>query len=385
MTDKIAYTGAEIFDGETRAAHAALLVDGRAIAGVAPEADIPPGYETRRLKGGLLAPGFVDIQVNGGGGVLFNDAPDVHSIRTICATHARFGTTALLVTLISDTPEATARAIEAGIEAARAGVPGFLGLHLEGPHLSIAKRGAHDAAMIRPMTDEDVSRLIKARKALPYLVVTVAAETVEPRRIEALVKAGIKVSIGHSNATFEQARAAFKAGATLATHLFNAMSPLGHREPGVVGAVLATGPVSSGIIADGFHVDREVIRIALRAKQGPGRIFLVTDSMSTIGTDVKTITLHGHTIYREGGRLVLKDGTLAGADLDMNTAVRFMAGPAGAGLDEALRMASLYPARALGADSTLGSLKPGMRAHFVHLDNGGHVKAMWTDGQPQLL
>ena len=381
MTDTFALTGAEIFDGRRRQTNAALLVKDGRIAGIAASGDIPPGCKTVRLKGGLLAPGFVDLQVNGGGGVLFNDTPTPEVIRAICAAHAQYGTTGLLVTLISDTPQVTARAIAAGIEAARAGVPGFLGLHLEGPHISKAKRGAHEAAMIRPMTDADMRQLIEAREKLPSLLVTVAAETVTPERIRALVKAGIKVSIGHSSATFEQAAAAFAAGASLATHLFNAMSPLHHREPGLPGAALAHGAVHAGIIADGFHVHRDVINIALRAKAGPGRIFLVTDAMSTIGTDMKTLTLHGRTIYRKDGRLVLEDGTLAGADLDMITAVRFMAESAGAGWDEALRMAALYPARALGAEHELGRLLPGMRASIVHLDDAGRISGVWTDGE----
>ena len=274
----------------------------------------------------------------------------------------------------------TARVVAAGIAAGEAGVPGFLGLHLEGPHLSIARKGAHDPALIRPMDEEDLAALIAARRRLPNLLTTVAAETVTPPQIAQLAAAGIVVSIGHSDAGFEAVVAAAGAGASLGTHLFNAMSQIGNREPGVVGAVLSDGRLFAGLIADGIHVHPEMIGIALRAKRGPGRIFLVTDAMSMTGTDLKTITLNGRTIHRAGGALRLDDGTLAGADLTMIDAIRFMRDRVGLSLEEALRMATVYPAAALGVGGRHGRLGTGAAANFVHLSAELTVRKTWIGG-----
>ncbi|MBU1306933.1 MAG: N-acetylglucosamine-6-phosphate deacetylase, partial [Alphaproteobacteria bacterium] len=320
------------------------------------------------------------LQVNGGGGVLFNNDPSVAGIATICAAHAQFGTTALLPTLITDTVPVNVAAIAAGKAAAEQRVPGFLGLHLEGPHLSLARKGTHDPALIRPMDADDCARLIEARAELPNLLVTVAAETVDPALIAALHAAGIVVSIGHSDASFAAASAAFDAGASMATHLFNAMSQLGNREPGVVGAVLAAPQVYAGLIADGIHVHPAAITAALRAKAAGEHIFLVTDAMSQTGTALTTLTLNGRTITRADGALRLSDGTLAGADLDMIDAVRFMHARIGLPLEEALRMAALYPARAMGIEETHGHLAPGALANFVHLGETLDVQATWING-----
>jgi N-acetylglucosamine-6-phosphate deacetylase len=313
--------------------------------------------------------------------VLFNAEPTVEGIRAICEAHARFGTTALLATLITDTPGVMARAIHAGVEAHARQVPGFLGLHLEGPHLSLARRGAHHPDLIRPMTDGDTDILRAARSALPNLMVTLAPEAVDDAQIGALAEAGVCVSLGHSDTSAERAKRAFAAGARCVTHLFNAMSGLSHREPGLVGALLDTGDASAGLIADGHHVAPEVIRIALRAKTGPGRIFLVTDAMSTIGTDLAEFELNGRRIIRRNGKLTLADGTLAGADLDMNAAVRFIARNTPLPREEALRMASLYPAQCLGIEGARGCLAPGAAADIVHLDDDLRVRTAWIGGR----
>ena len=381
MSDLSAIVGPRIFDGEDWHDDAALLIEFGLVSAVVRAADVPAHALTTRLDGGLIAPGFVDLQVNGGGGVLLNNAPTLASIRTICAAHAQFGTTALLPTLITDTVAVNAAAIAAGEAALAQGVPGFIGLHLEGPHLSVARKGTHDPALIRPMDDADLARLVAARAALPNVLVTVAAETVTPRQIAALVDAGIIVSLGHSDAGYEEASAAFAAGASMATHLFNAMSQLGNREPGVVGAALFNGHVHAGLIADGIHVHPAAIQLALRAKVGPGHVFLVTDAMSQTGTDLTSLTLNGREITRADGALRLSDGTLAGADLDMIDAVAFMHKEIGLPLDEALRMASLYPAQAMGIGEDYGQLRPGAVASFVHLSKDLAVRSTWIAGQ----
>jgi N-acetylglucosamine-6-phosphate deacetylase len=247
--------------------------------------------------------------------------------------------------------------------------------------LSLARKGAHDPKLIRPMDEADLHRLVAARPRLPYLLTTVAAETVTPAQIERLVEAGVIVSIGHSDASFAQASEAAHAGATMATHLFNAMSQMGNREPGLVGAVLAEAGLNAGLIADGIHVHPETIGSALRAKRGPGRIFLVTDAMSMTGTDLTSFTLNGRLIRRANGALRLADGTLAGADLTMIDAIGFMHRRIGLALEEALRMATLYPARAIGAEARHGRLGEGTAADFVHLTGDLAVRSTWIGGR----
>lgn len=381
MNDRFALGGARIFDGSTWHDDAALLLRGGLIEGVAARGGLDPAIPLLELDGGILTSGFIDLQVNGGGGVMLNDGPSVETIRTICRAHAPFGTTALLPTLITDSQEITAAAIEAGAQAARENVPGFLGLHLEGPHLSLARKGAHDPALIRPMEDEDQAALIAARPKMPVLLTTLALESVELSRIRALSAAGVIVSLGHSDTSHRNALAASAAGASMATHLFNAMSQLGSREPGLAGAVLDSDTLWAGLIADGFHVDPATIAIALRAKRGPAKIFLVTDAMAPIGTDMRSFMLNGREIRRENGRLTLADGTLAGADLDMISAVRFVHETIGLELDEALRMASLYPAQAVRQSHRMGRLAKGLAANLVHLSDRLAVRAVWIDGR----
>ena len=375
-----ALCGATIFDGEQRATGGALLIENGVVAGIVEPGQIPPDYSVETLDGGLLTAGFVDIQVNGGGGVMLNDQTDSEAMDRIARAHRRFGTTTLLPTLITDTPERTARAISAAQSAVSSGIAGVGGLHLEGPHLSLARRGAHDPSLIRPMTDADLEILTAAAQSLPSLYLTVAPESVSVSQIQALSDAGAVVSLGHTDCDAKTARAAFDAGATAATHLFNAMSQLGNREPGLVGAVLDDGRVWSAFIADGIHVDPTSLSVALRSKKGPARLFLVTDAMSTIGTDLKSFELNGREIRREKGRLTLADGTLAGADLDMISAVRFSAHTLGLGVDEALRMAALYPAQMLGR-SDLGALTEGARADVLWLDESTlSIRAIWQNG-----
>src|SRR5690606_2088128 len=303
------YLGAEVFDGEGLAPGGLLVEDGHVAAVLRPE-EPARGAAVVDLGGGLVAPGFVDIQVNGGGGVMFNDAPEVATLRRMAAAHARLGTLTILPTLITDTPEVTRAAIAAVAQAVAEGLPGIAGLHLEGPHLSLARKGAHDPDLIRPMGGDDLRFLLDAARSVPRLLLTIAPESVDKEQISALSDAGVIVSLGHTDAGFATCRAAFDAGARVATHLFNAMSPLGNREPGLVGAVLASGAVSAGIIADGIHVHPASLRVALAAKAGPGSLFLVTDAMAPAGTDMRSFRLNGREILRENGRLTLADGTL---------------------------------------------------------------------------
>ncbi|MGB3554102.1 MAG: N-acetylglucosamine-6-phosphate deacetylase [Jannaschia sp.] len=363
-----AYIGAEIFDGHHLHQGKALVLDGETFGGIVGAEEVPEDCEVVLLDRGVLMPGFVDLQVNGGGGVMFNDETSVAGLATIAAAHATTGTRALLPTLITDTPERTRAAVEAVEAAIARNVPGIVGLHLEGPHLSVTRKGAHDPCLIRPMDDDDEAFLRDAARRLPNLMVTVAPENVTPDRIARLAQAGIIVSLGHTDCTLTEAEAAFAAGASCVTHLFNAMSQLGNREPGLVGATLGAGSVSAGLIADEVHVHAVTMGLALAAKRGPGRIFLVTDAMSTVGSNITEFSLNGRRVIRRANRLTLEDGTLAGADLEMPTAISILMERVGIPQETALAMATSGPASVLRDTLGFGSFEPGKRWNGIHLD-----------------
>lgn len=379
MMKRSAFAARRIFDGVVWHEGAALLVRAGSVEAIVPQRDVPAGISVDD-RSDILAPGFVDLQVNGGGGVMVNDHPTVEGIDTICRAHARFGTTALLATLITDTRAVTAAAVDAGVAAAKNRIQGFAGLHLEGPHLSVARKGAHDPRLIRKMDGTDQAALIAARQALPTLLTTVAPESVTQKQVRALTGAGVIVSLGHSNCTYATAQAYADVGASMTTHLFNAMSQIGNREPGLAGAAIDSGSLWASIIADGIHLDSATMAIALRGKRGPARMLLVTDAMATIGTDIKSFMLNGREIHRRDGQLTLADGTLAGADLDMISAVRFVHRRLGLDLGEALRMASFYPAEAIGRADQLGWLGPNSAADFVALGDKLDIAGVWIGG-----
>jgi N-acetylglucosamine-6-phosphate deacetylase len=372
------FTGARIFDGE-RLRDGDVLVEGGDIAAILPPGSAGQGAEVVPLPGGILAPGFVDLQLNGGGGLMLNERPEVETLMLMARAHAGLGALTILPTLITDTPDITRRAVDAVAEAVRQGVRGIAGIHLEGPHLSLARKGAHDPALIRPMSEDDLGFLLATAARLPRVLTTLAPESVTLAQIARLSAAGIIVSLGHTDCSYDTAREAARAGARVATHLFNAMSQIGNREPGLVGAVLDDGNLSAGLIADAIHVHPAVMRAALAAKTGPGEIFLVTDSMAPAGTDITEFPLNGRRIRRGNGRLTLDDGTLAGADLDMARALRVLR-DLGLPLDRALRMATLGPARVLGLADRRGRLIAGRRADMVHLSVGLELTAVWQGG-----
>ena len=361
-----------IFDGWRIHQGCALLLDGPKVVGVVNA--IPKGVPVTELGTGLLAPGFVDLQVNGGGGEMIGPSTDAAQIARICAAHRALGATSILPTLITDRPEVTAQAIEAARATVAAGVPGFAGLHLEGPHLDPVRHGAHDAALIRPMTDADVSLLEQAARDLPALMVTLAPASCTPGQITQLRAAGVVVSLGHSDCTTEQARTAIAAGAACVTHLFNAMSQLGNRAPGLVGATLCSD-VRAGIIADGVHVADEPLRIAL-AMMAPDRLFLVSDAMAVAGSDATSFLLNGRQVFRRKGRLTLADGTLAGADISLPQSVAHLVA-LGAPPERALAMASRIPADVIRAPH-LGRFTPGSQADMVLLDDSFQPRRVWT-------
>ena len=374
---EIALCGARIFTGDTTlVGHALLLREGR-IVGLAPLGSLPRDTRMQPVDG-LLAPGFVDVQVNGGGGVLFNAEPTVEALKAIAAAHAPHGTTAMLPTFITDRPDAMQTAIVAVRTALRENVPGIAGLHLEGPFLSPARKGAHDPSLIRPMTEDDLVSILDS--GIEHLLLTVAPEIVSPEQIERLVQGGVVVSLGHSDADADTVSAAIDAGATGVTHLFNAMSQMSGREPGLVGTALDRGEVWAGLIVDMHHVDPVMMRIALAAKREPGRLMLVTDAMPPAGTSLDGFVLNGWAVRRESGRLTLADGTLAGSDLTMDRAIENAVLDLDLPVEEALRMASLYPSRFMGMERTHGRLEAGRAADLVLLDDSLGCRRCWRDG-----
>ncbi len=375
---RMAFTGARVFYGGTLHENIALVIEGGRVLDLRPSSRLPEDLPRRNLREGILAPAFVDLQVNGGGGVMLGDDPSVATLRTMAETHARLGATTILPTLISDTPAKVASAIDAVAAAVDGGVKGIAGLHLEGPHLDPARAGAHDPSVIRPMEDSDLRMLCEAAARLPVLKVTLAPEAATPAQIAALVEAGVLVALGHSNCRLDAARETTDAGARLVTHLFNAMSQLQGRSPGLVGAALSDGRLSAGLIADGVHVHPVSMKAAVAAKRGPGRIYLVSDAMAVAGTRRSSFEIGGRKVLRANGRLTLTDGTLAGADLTLWRAVQVMVEEVGLAQAEALATATQIPADIIG--SRAGRLDAGCPADFVHLGEDLELRGVWRGG-----
>jgi N-acetylglucosamine-6-phosphate deacetylase len=373
-----ALCGARVFTGEHFVEDHAVLLDGDRILDVLPAASVPAEFCRHDLGGGVLAPGFLDAQVNGGGGVLFNEQRTAQGATAIALAHARHGSTGLLPTFITDSADRQLEAMAAIREAIAANAPGILGIHLEGPFLATARKGAHDPGLIRPLTDGDVDALLDS--GIDTVLLTVAAENASLQQIRRLADGGIIVSLGHSAASYEMAAAAADAGARGVTHLYNAMSPLEHRAPGLVGAALDHGGLWAGLIADGHHAHPAALRIALRAKQGPARLFLVSDAMPPAASPGTTFALNGRTVTRRDGKLTLEDGTLAGSVLTMDQAVKYAVDHLHQPLAEALRMASLYPAQFLRLDRDRGRIAPGFVADMVLLADDLAVRSVWIAG-----
>ena len=357
----------------------AVLIEGERIAALLPN-DHPQvrAAQVQDLAGALLVPGFIDVQVNGGGGALFNAAPTVATIRTIGAAHRKFGTTGFLPTLISDSTDVMRAALAAVEQAFDEGVPGLLGVHLEGPYLAPERKGVHDPKWFHVPGEEELELLCAPHRGVR--LVTLAPERVPHASIARLAAAGVIVNAGHTAADHATIRAALAAGVRGFTHLFNAMTPLGSREPGVVGAALDDPGSWCGIIVDGHHVHPTSLRNAIAAKTR-GKTLLVTDAMPPVGADSTEYVLNGETIVVKDGICQTANGVLAGSALDMATAVRNSVAMLGLPLDEAVRMASTYPADFLGLGSSHGRIAVGCRADLVAMDAGCRVQQSWIGGK----
>ncbi|WP_442961731.1 N-acetylglucosamine-6-phosphate deacetylase [Pseudoalteromonas sp. SMS1] len=367
------YLASQFFDGHKLKQNVEfLVVDGKI------------SFETQDVNlqaqplDGLVAPGFIDVQVNGGGGGFFNAEQSVDCLRTIVNAHAKYGSTALMPTLITDKIEVMERAADATAQAIAENEPGVVGIHFEGPHLSHPKKGTHSEQFIRPISEQEFA--VYARQDLGIKMVTLAPETVPLADIKRLIELGVKVSIGHSNADFETTMAALEVGVDGFTHLFNAMSAYTSREPGVVGAALWEDNAWCGLIVDGHHVHPASAKLAIRTKQR-GKIMLVTDAMPPVGTnDMEFDFFDGRKVIRTGDRLNSTTGELAGSVLDMASAVRNTVDTLDITLSEALRMASLYPAQYLGLTKK-GHLLEGADADFVLLNDSQEVLSNFIGGK----
>lgn len=354
-----------------------IIEDGR-IAALAPRGECRGGLHD--LQGGVLIPGFIDTQVNGGGGVLFNDDPTAEGVAAIGAAHRRFGTTGFLPTLISDDLEVIDHAIDAVEHAISRGVPGVLGIHIEGPFLNVRRKGIHDSSKFRVLEEAQVQRLTRLKGG--RTMITLAPEMTTPEMIRRLVAAGAVVSAGHTDADYPTMRAALDAGLTGVTHLFNAMSQLGNRAPGVVGAALEDQSAWCGLIVDGHHVDPVTLKLALRCRPHD-RFMLVTDAMPSVGAAADHFHLQGRRILVRNGACRDENGVLAGSDLDMASAVRNSVQMLGLDLATAVMMASAAPAAFLGMQGLRGVIAPGQAADLVLLDDALSPQATWIAGRKQ--
>lgn len=367
------FTGDAIIDGYR------LVINDEKIADIPPaDAPIPANATLVNLNGALVAPGLIDIQVNGGGGCLFNESPTVETIRQIGAAHSRFGTTGFLPTLISDELDIVEQAIAAVDAAISEDTPGVLGIHLEGPFLNIDRKGVHDDRKFRQLEHKHIDLLSSLENGKTIL--TLAPENAAPDLIAELTARGVIVFVGHSNASYLETRKAIDSGAIGFTHLFNAMSQMTGREPGVVGAALEDQKSWCGIIVDGRHVSPVTLRVAMKSKPIE-KFVLVTDAMPTVGSDEATFLLQNRKVKVENGVCVSQDGTLAGSNLDMAKAVRNTMELLGLDLPSALSLASCNPAQLLGMDEMIGRVSPGFRADLVSFNDQMEVTSTWIGGR----
>ena len=349
----------------------AVLIEGDRIAAIVPEGAVPDDARRTGMDGHTLLPGFIDCQVNGGGGVLFNDSPTVDAIAAIGAAHRAFGTTGFLPTLLTDSLDVVRAGIEAVDAAIARGVPGVLGIHIEGPFLNADRRGIHDPDRMRTLDEEGFALVTGLTRGVTLL--TLAPERTSPAMIGRLAAAGVIVAAGHTDGTYAQVRAGLDAGVRGFTHLFNAMSPLASRAPGAVGAALEDAESWCGLIVDGHHVDPVVMRLAMRLKQ-PSRMMLVTDAMPSVGATDKDFVLQGRQVTVRNGACRDAAGTLAGSDLDMAAAVRNAIDLLGVSLADASGMASGSPAEFLRLDHHYGQISVGAKANLVVVDDQLNVQ-----------
>jgi N-acetylglucosamine-6-phosphate deacetylase len=372
-------SGATIFDGKQTLINHSVIVENDLVLDIVADNQVDTTLPTTELKGGTIAPGFLDLQVNGGGGLLFNNSPTPETLIKMLEAHRSKGTCALLPTLVSDTREV----MSAGIGAVRTLInnktPGFLGIHIEGPFFNLQRRGVHNKDQIRKLTQQDIDWLC-SNNDIPIML-TLAPEQTEAGQIKALTAAGIIVCAGHTDALAVDIENALAEGLQGFTHLFNAMRPMNSREPGVVGTALANNDSYCGIIVDGHHVHPSSVLVAHKAKS-KGKLYLVSDAMATIGSHNKSFALYGETIHEQNGCLLNSDNVLAGSAIGLIDAVKTAHLSVGLALEECLNMASLYPAQFMKLDKQYGHISKGFKANLVHFDDTFTITTSWVNGKP---
>jgi N-acetylglucosamine-6-phosphate deacetylase len=373
-----AITGANVFTGERTFKNYAVICKDDKILSITPENLLDNDIKRVELNGGTLCAGFIDIQVNGGGGVLLNNAPTVESLKKMVTGHRQFGTTGMMPTMISDTSDVVKQGVKAAQAAIEDGVSEVLGIHIEGPFFNPARRGAHLEEHIREINDDDLTwpSLLPDGK----FIYTIAPEMTTSQRITQILQTGAKICVGHTGANYDEVKIALDLGVDGFTHLHNAMTPMQGRAPGVVGAALESQEAWVGVIVDGHHVHSATLKTSIAAKP-KGKVVLVTDAMATVGSDEKSFRIYDETIFEKDGKLVNAEGNLAGAAISMIEAVENATKLLDLPLEEAIRMASLYPAQYLGLGDSLGLLKSGYKANMVHFSDNFDVTSTWVAGQ----
>ena len=374
---KQALLGSQIFCGERFYDDHALLVEGKSIVDIVDKNNTPDNFNKIELDQGILAPGFIDLQVNGGGGVLFNNSPNKESLNTIIKAHQFFGTTSIMPTVISDSLEVLEQCIKTVTEEIKNN-SSLLGIHIEGPFFNTKYRGVHQKQYISTI-NSDYLNLFESLKGFPVML-TLAPECISSQQLKHLTSLGIKTLAGHSDATYDELDDAIKNGLDGFTHLFNAMGQISAREPGVVGSALHFENTFASIIVDLHHVHPSLIQLAYQLKP-TGKLFFISDSMATINHGKPSFELYDEVVNESDGRLVNSEGKLAGSSITQIDAVKNAYQKCNIPLNQALAMASRYPAEYLGIENHLGSLKPGYRADLVHFDSNFKVHNAWVSGK----
>ena len=374
---KQALIGAQLFSGKEFFDNRALLIDGENIIDIINEHDVPKNFEIQKLNGGILSPGFIDLQVNGGGGKLFNNSPDKESLNTIIEAHQHFGTTSIMPTVISDSLNVLKKCtttISEEIENNKS----LLGVHIEGPFFNVKYRGVHQKQYINTI-NSDYLNLFESLKDFPVML-TLAPECISNKQLKHLKSLGFKILAGHTDASYDQLEEAIKYGLDGFTHLFNAMGQISAREPGVVGSALTFDNAAVSIIVDLHHVHPSLIQMAYKQKP-QGKLFFVSDSMATIHHGEPSFELYDEIVSESKGRIINSEGKLAGSSITQIDAIKNAYQSCNIPLDEALAMASRYPAEYLGVANYLGSLKSGYRADLTHFDLDFQVQNVWVAGK----
>ena len=374
---KHAITGAKIFSDHKLLDNKALLIDGENIIGIVAKNDIPDNIKIQQLNGGILSPGFIDLQVNGGGGKLFNNSSDKESLDEIIKAHQHFGTTSIMPTVISDSLNVLQRCTST-IANEINNNKSLLGVHIEGPFFNVKYRGVHQKQYINTINN-DYLNLFESLQGFPVML-TLAPECISIKQLKHLKSLGFKILAGHTDASYDQLEEAIKYGLDGFTHLFNAMGQISAREPGVVGSALNFNNTAASIIVDLHHVHPSLIEMSYKQKP-KGKLFFVSDSMATINHGEPSFELYDEVVSESNGRLINSEGKLAGSSITQIDAIKNAYTSCNIPLSDAIAMATSYPAEYLGVDDYLGSLKANYRADLAHFDIDFNVKNVWVAGK----